>query len=192
QEEIDRFMQRVRAEVLVVFDEAYFEYVDRPPDTLKFVRDGRNVIVLRTFSKIHGLASVRLGYGIARPELITVLQKTREPFNVNGLAQAGAVAALDDSEHQRRTKELTDEGRAYLQEQFAAMKRAFVPSAGNFVLVQVGDGAAVFRELLQRRIIVRALKGYSLPEWVRISIGTMEQNRTCIAALKEVLEPRTS
>jgi histidinol-phosphate aminotransferase len=187
QEAIDRFMRHVPERVLVVFDEAYYEYVDHPPDTLKFVRDGRNVIVLRTFSKIHGLAAVRLGYGIARPELIGVLQKTREPFNVNGLAQAGAVAALGDDEHQRRTKELTDEGRAYLQQEFAEMSLAFVPSAGNFVLVKVGDGMRVFKELLVRRIIVRALKGYNLPEWVRISIGTMDQNRACIAALKEVL-----
>lgn len=187
QEAIDRFMARVPERVVVVFDEAYFEYVDAPADTLKFVREGRNVIVLRTFSKIHGLASARLGYGIARPELIAVLQKTREPFNVNGIVQAGAVAALRDAEHQRATKRLTDEGRTYLQEEFAEMKLPFVPSAGNFVLVKVGDGAAVFRELLQRRIIVRALKGYALPEWVRVSIGTMEQNRACIAALREVL-----
>jgi histidinol-phosphate aminotransferase len=188
QEAIDAFMQRVPDDVLVAFDEAYFEYVDGPPDTLKFVREGRNVIVLRTFSKIHGLASLRLGYGVARPEIIALLQKTREPFNVNGIAQAAAVAAIADPQHQRRTKELTDEGRTYLQEEFAKMKLRFVPSAGNFVLVNVGDGTAVFREMLQRRIIVRALKGYNLPEWVRISVGTMEQNRACIAALREVLE----
>jgi histidinol-phosphate aminotransferase len=187
QEAIDAFMQRVPEHVLVAFDEAYFEYVDNPPDTLKFVREGRNVIVLRTFSKIHGLASLRLGYGIARPEIIALLQKTREPFNVNGLAQAAAVAALADEEHQRRTKQMTDEGRTYLQEEFAEMDLPFVPSAGNFVLVKVGDGAAAFREMLQRRVIVRALKGYNLPEWVRISVGTMEQNRRCIAVLREVM-----
>jgi histidinol-phosphate aminotransferase len=124
--------------------------------------------------------------------LITVLQKTREPFNINGLAQAAAVAALNDEGHQRRTKQITDEGRTYLQEEFAEMNLPFVPSAGNFVLVKVGDGAAVFRELLQHRIIVRALKGYDLSEWVRISVGTMEQNQACIAALKEVLRKPTS
>jgi histidinol-phosphate aminotransferase len=187
---IDAFMQRVPDEVLVAFDEAYFEYVDSPPDTLKFVREGRNVIVLRTFSKIHGLASVRLGYGIARPEIIALLQKTREPFNVNGLAQAAAVAALADHEHQQRTKQLTDGGRTYLEGAFADMNLPYVPSAGNFVLVNVGDGTAVFREMLQRRIIIRALKGYNLPEWVRISVGTVEQNRACIAALREVLMRR--
>ena len=187
QEAIDRFMKRVPEDVVVVFDEAYFEYVDDPPDTFRFVRAGRNVIVLRTFSKIHGLAGVRLGYGIARPELIGLLQKTREPFNANSIAQAGAIAALADEEHQRRTKQITDAGRTYLQEEFAELGLPFVPSVGNFVLVNVGNGAAVFREMLQRRVIVRGLKGYNLPEWVRISVGTMEQNRLCIAALHEVL-----
>jgi len=184
---IERFMSRVPPHLIVVFDEAYYEFVDRMPDTLRYIRQGRNVVVLRTFSKIHGLASVRVGYGIARPELIEVLQKTREPFNVNGLGQIGALAALTDEGHQRKTKELTDEGRAFFEEEFAAMKLPFVPSAANFILVNVGDGLAIFRALLQRKVIVRAMKGYNLPEWVRITIGTMEQNRKCIAALREVL-----
>ena len=187
QVELDRFMSRVSDDVVVVFDEAYYEYVDQPPDTLKFVHEGRNVIVLRTFSKIHGLASARLGYGIARPELISVLQKTREPFNANGIAQAAAAAAVRDEAHQRDTKRLTDEGRAYLQEQFAAMGLRFVPSFGNFVLVHVGDGAAVFKALLPKGVSVRATSGYNLAEWIRISVGTMPQNERCIAALKEVL-----
>jgi histidinol-phosphate aminotransferase len=187
QAEIDRFMERVPSRIVVVFDEAYYEYLDNPPDTLRFVRAGRNVAVLRTFSKIQGLASLRVGYAVAPPELIQVLHKTRQPFNVSGLAQTAALAALQDEEHLRRTKKITDEGRDFLQGEFGAMGLRFVPSAGNFVLVKVGDGAAVFRELLQRRIIVRSLKGYNLAEWVRISIGTMEQNRRCIAALKEIL-----
>jgi histidinol-phosphate aminotransferase len=190
QAEIDRFIERVPPEVVIVFDEAYFEYLDNPPDTLRYIRDGRNVVVLRTFSKIQGLASLRVGHGIARPELIQVLHKTRQPFNVSGLAQAAARAGLEDVEHVRRTKQITDEGRKYFQTEFAAMNLPFVPSVGNFVLVNVGDGGAVFRELLQRRVIVRALKGYNLPQWVRISVGTMEQNRRCIAALKEVLASR--
>ncbi len=187
QSELDSFVRAVPEHIVVVFDEAYFEYVERPPDALQYVRAGRNVIVLRTFSKIHGLASLRIGYGIAPPELIQVLQKTRQPFNVNGIGQAAALAALQDEEHQTKTKSLTDEGRALLQNEFATMKLTFVPSAGNFVLLKVGDGAAVFHALLARKIIVRALKGYHLPEWVRISIGTMEQNRRCVAALREVL-----
>ncbi len=187
QDEIDHFIARVPENVVVVFDEAYFEYLDDPPDTLRFVRAGRNVAVLRTFSKIQGLAGLRIGYGMARPELIQVLQKTRQPFNVNGLAQAAALAGLADEKHLRETKCMTDEGRAYLQEQFTTMNLQFVPSTANFVLVKVGDGAKIFRALLGRRIIVRALKGYNLPEWIRISVGTMEQNRRCIAALREVL-----
>ena len=187
QDELDRFMERVPPRIVVVFDEAYFEYLDNPPDTLRFIGAGRNVVTLRTFSKIQGLASLRVGYGIARPELIEVLHKTRQPFNVSGLAQVAALAGLEDEEHRRETKRITDEGRGYLQKEFSAMGIRFVPSVANFVLVNVADGARIFRALLERRIIVRALKGYDLAAWVRISIGTMEQNRRCIAALKEVL-----
>ena len=184
---IERFMARVPPQVVVVFDEAYYEFVDEMPDTLRYVRDRRNVITLRTFSKIHGLASLRVGYGIARPELIEVMHKTRQPFNVNGIAQVGALAALADEEHQREAKRLVDEGRVFFEREFAAMKLSFVPSAANFVLVKVGDGLAVFRALLQRKVIVRAMKGYNLPEWVRITTGTMEQDQKCIDALRRVL-----
>jgi len=187
QEELDHFMERVPPRIVVVFDEAYYEYLDNPPDTLRFIAAGRNVVSLRTFSKIQGLANLRVGYGIARPELIQVLHKTRQPFNVSGLAQAAALAGLNDDAHVRETKRITDEGRDYLQKEFAALGLRFVPSVANFVLVNVGDGTKIFRALLERRIIVRALKGYNLAEWVRISVGTMEQNRRCIAALKEIL-----
>jgi histidinol-phosphate aminotransferase len=187
QVKIENFMSRVPESVVTVFDEAYFEFLDHPPETLRYVHNGRNVVVLRTFSKIHGLASLRVGYGIAPPELIEVLQKTRQPFNVNGIAQTAALAALTDQAHQRESKRVVDTGRAYLEEQFQAMRVTFVPSAGNFIMVNVGDGAAMFKKLLARRIIVRPLKGYKLAKWVRISVGTMEQNRQCIAALKEVL-----
>ena len=187
QDKIDNFMSRVPENIIVVFDEAYFEFLDRPPDMLQYVRNGRNVVVLRTFSKIHGLASLRVGYGVAPRELVEVLQKTRQPFNVNGLAQTGALAALNDHVHQRKTKKTVDAGRAYLQEQFAEMKLDFVPGTANFVMVNVGNGAAIFKKLLARKIIVRPLKGYNLPEWVRITVGTMEQNKKCITALKQVL-----
>jgi histidinol-phosphate aminotransferase len=187
QETIDRFLEQVPNDVVIVFDEAYFEYLDAPPDTIQFVRQNRPVVVLRTFSKIHGLANVRLGYGIAHPELIRVLQKTREPFNVNGIAQAGALAALADEEHQAKTKRLTKEGRKYLEEEFAKMNLQFVPSVANFVLVRVGDGKAIFKALLRKGVIVRALSGYNFPEWVRVTVGTIEQNRRCISALREVL-----
>ena len=187
QDKIDKYMARVPKHVVTVFDEAYYEFIDDPPDTLKYVREGRNIIVLRTFSKIHGLAAVRVGYGIARREMIDVLQKTRQPFNVNALGQIGALAALQDKAHEQETKQVVDDGRAYFEEQFAGLKLEFVPSAANFIMVNVGDGAAIFKKLLAKNIIVRPLKGYNLPEWVRISIGTMKQNKKCIAALKEIL-----
>src|SRR5437762_1503112 len=187
QRAIDSFMSRVPGSIVVVFDEAYFEFLDDPPDILRFIHDGRNVVVLRTFSKIHGLAGLRIGYAIAPPEITEVLHKTRQPFNVNSVAQAAAIAALDDEAHLRDTKRVIDEGRAYLQEQFADMQIPFVPAAANFVMVDVGDGCAVFQKLLQRKIIVRPLKGYGLPEWVRISVGTMEENKKLIAAMGEVI-----
>ena len=184
---IDSFMSRVPRNIVIVFDEAYFEFLDDPPDTLQYIREGRNVVVLRTFSKIHGLAGLRIGYGIAAADLVEILHKTRQPFNVNSIAQAGALAALEDDAHLRETKRVIDEGRAYLQEQFAEMQIPFVPAVANFVMVNVGDGRVVFERLVRRKIIVRPLKGYGLPEWVRITVGTMEENKKLIAALKDIV-----
>src|SRR5262249_20111386 len=135
QSAIDKFMSVVPDKIIVVFDEAYFEFLDHPPDTLRFVREGRNVVVLRTFSKVHGLAGLRIGYAAAAREIIEVLHKTRQPFNVNSIAHAGALAALGDQAHLRETKRIVDEGRAYLQDQFARMRVPFVPGAANFVMV---------------------------------------------------------
>lgn len=188
QEEIDRFMKRVPENVVVVFDEAYYEFLKEPTDTLKYVREGRpNVIVLRTFSKIQGLANLRIGYGLAAPELIDVLQKTRQPFNASGIAQEAALAGLADEEHQQKTRELTWEGRDYLQREFAAMGLDFVPSYANFVLVKVGNGTDVFKKLMKTGIIIRDMTSYKLPEWVRVSVGTMAQNERFIEELKKVL-----
>jgi histidinol-phosphate aminotransferase len=184
QEEIDRFMDKVPDHVIVVFDEAYHEFLENPPDTLKFVREGRNVVVLRTFSKIQGLANLRIGYGLAKAELIDVLGKTRQPFNTNGIAQAGALAGLLDDDHQRKTREITIEGRDFLQREFGAMGLEYVPSFANFVLVRVGDGKAVFNALMKRGIIVRDMNSYGLPEWIRVSIGTREQNERFLVELK--------
>ncbi|MDB6147999.1 MAG: histidinol-phosphate transaminase [Spartobacteria bacterium] len=192
QDEIDDFMTRLPDNVVAVFDEAYFEFLDEPPDTIRYVRDRRNVMVLRTFSKIHGLAGVRVGYGIGSAGLIEVLQKTRQPFNVNSMAQIAALAALADENHQRKTKRVVDEGRVFLEREFAEMGLRFVPSAANFVMARVGDGVSVFKELLKRKIIVRPLAGYNLKEWVRISVGTMEQNQQCVAALKEIVSKNAS
>jgi histidinol-phosphate aminotransferase len=170
-----------------VFDEAYFEFLDQPPDTLRYVRENRKIVVLRTFSKIHGLAGLRVGYGIAPADLIAVLQKTRQPFNVSAIGQVAALAALEDLDHQAESKRVVDQGRAYLEKEFTGLGLNFLRSHGNFVMVDVGDGANLFKELLSRRIIVRPLPGYRLDSWVRISVGTMEQNKQCVAAMKEVL-----
>ena len=184
QDDIDRFMDRVPEHVMVVFDEAYCEFLDEAPDVLKYVRAGRNVVVLRTFSKIQGLANLRIGYGLAAPEIIEVLQKARQPFNANGIAQAGALAGLRDTAHMDQTRRVTREGRDFLQSEFLDMGLEFVPSHANFVLVRVGDGKKVFDALLRRGIIVRAMGSYGLPEWIRVSVGTMPQNEVFVAALR--------
>ena len=186
QDAIDRFMERVPGHVIVVFDEAYYEFLDEPPDVLKYVRAGRNVVVLRTFSKIQGLANLRIGYGLAAPEIVEVLQKTRQPFNANGIAQAGALAGLRDTAHMEQTRRVTHEGRNFLQAQFLDMDLEFVPSHANFVLVRVGDGKKVFDALLRRGIIVRAMGSYGLPGWIRVSVGTMPQNEVFIGVLREL------
>lgn len=186
QAEIDRFMERVPEHVMVVFDEAYYEFLDEAPDVIKYVRAGRNVVVLRTFSKIQGLANLRIGYGLAAPEIIEVLQKARQPFNANGIAQAGALAGLRDKAHMDATRRVTHEGRDFLQSEFLEMGLEFVPSHANFVLVRVGDGKKVFDALLRRGLIVRAMGSYGLPEWIRVSVGTMPQNKVFIAALREL------
>jgi histidinol-phosphate aminotransferase len=186
QQEIDDFMARVPEDVLVVFDEAYYEFLDNPPDVLKFVHAGRNVVVMRTFSKIQGLAGLRIGYGLAPKEIADVLQKTRQPFNANSIAQAGALAGISDEEYMRKTRALTHEGREFLQSAFSSMGLEFVPSAANFVLVRVGDGDKVFEALLRRGLIVRAMRSYKLPEWIRVSVGTMDQNRRFVAELERL------
>lgn len=186
-EAIDRFMDKVPGSVVVVFDEAYHEFLDDPPDTLRYVREGRNVVVLRTFSKIQGLAALRVGYGLAPAPLAGVLQKCRQPFNSNALAQAAALAAMDDTEHMQRTREVNREGRAFLQASFGELGLEYVPSKANFVLVKVGDGQAVFAAMLREGVIVRSMVAYGLPEWVRISVGTMDENRRCMDVLGRVL-----
>ena len=188
--EIERFMARVPDHVIVVFDEAYHEFLHDAPDTLRYVREDRPVIILRTFSKIQGLANLRIGYGMASAETIDILQKTRQPFNANGIAQAGALASLGDHAHQERTRAVTDEGREFLQRRFAEMGVEFVPSHANFVLAQVGDGKRVFEALLKEGVIVRAMGGYKLPAWIRVSIGTMKENQRFIDALGLTLHAR--
>ena len=184
---LDRFMDRLPEHVVAVLDEAYYEFLEGAPDTLKYVREGRNVCVLRTFSKAYGLAGLRIGYGLASPQVTAILQKARQPFNANSMAQAAALAAMNDSEHVAKTMETNRTGLAFYEQAFAARGLEYVPSAANFVLVKVGDGDDLFAKMLRKGVIVRAMSGYKLPEWVRISIGTMAENERCIEVLDEVL-----
>ncbi|NNC88639.1 MAG: histidinol-phosphate transaminase [Akkermansiaceae bacterium] len=187
QEEIDRFVEALPEHVVAVFDEAYHEFLAAPPDTLKWVRDGRNVVVLRTFSKAQGLAALRIGYGLAPAPIAGILHKARQPFNANAVAQAGALAAMGDADHVRRTVANNSEGLALYHEALAARGLRVVPSVANFVLVEVGDGDRVFQAMLQEGVIVRAMRAYKLPGWVRISVGTPEQNKRCLEVLETVL-----
>lgn len=187
QQEIDEFMDKVPEHVLVCFDEAYREFSDNPPDTLKFVREGRNVIVLRTFSKAYGLAGLRVGYGAAPEHVTGMLHKARAPFNLHVLAQEAALAALADAEHVRRTVENNAAGMRFYEDAFREMGLEWIPSQGNFILVKVGQGRKVFNDMLARGVIVRAQDGYGLPEWIRISIGTPAENARCLEVLREVL-----
>jgi len=185
--ELDRFIDRVPRNVVVALDEAYYEFLPEPPDTLKYMRNHPNVIALRTFSKIQGLAGLRIGYGLAHEDLIRLLQKTRQPFNVNAIAQAGALAGLRDDAYQAKTREVVREGRDFLEAEFRKRNLEYVPSVANFVLVNVGRGKEVFQKLLKRGMIVRAMNEYKLPEWIRVTVGTPEQNRRFLEDLDQVL-----
>ncbi len=188
-EELARFIQAVPEHVVIALDQAYLEFLAEPLDLLPELREGRrtNLLLMRTFSKIYGLAGVRLGYGIGHPEFIAELEKIRQPFNINSIAQAGALAALDDTAHAERTRRNNERGLKFYARAFRRLGLEFIPSAANFVLVRVGDGQRVFGELQKLGVIVRPMGGYSLPEWIRISTGTAKQNRRCLEALKQTL-----
>ncbi len=187
QEEIDRFLNKLPEHVIAVFDEAYFEFLEKAPDTVKYVKEGRNVVVMRTFSKAQGLAGLRIGYGLAPAHLAGILQKARQPFNTNEVAQRAALASIADSAHVEATVANNKEGRTLFEKTFAEMGLEFVPSHANFVLVKVGDGDRVFQEMLKQGVIVRAMRGYKLPEWVRISVGTPTENERCLTVLQDLL-----
>ena len=187
--EVFRFIQAIPPHVLIVMDEAYIEFLDDPTDLLPLIRESKfpNLILMRTFSKIYGLAGLRLGYGIGHPELVAALEKIRQPFNINAMAQAAALAALDDDEHLRRTSLNNHYGLKFLETGFRQMHLEYVPSSANFVLVKVGDGQKVFLELQKLGVITRPMGGYQLPEWIRVSVGSATENTRCLAALRQVL-----
>lgn len=187
--ELRAFVESIPANVLVVLDEAYIEFLEDPPDFLPDLRSGArpNLLLLRTFSKIYGLAGLRVGYGIGVPALIAALEKVRQPFNLNRLAQVAALAALDDEEHVQRTRRNNRQGLEQLQTGCRELGLPYLPSAANFLLVRVGDGAAVFEALQREGVIVRPMGAYDLPEWIRISVGTPEENQRCLEALRKVM-----
>jgi len=188
-EAVIHFVNEVPDHVLLVMDEAYIEFLDEPLDLSPLVRSGvrPNLILMRTFSKIYGLAGLRLGYGIGHPEFIAALEKIRQPFNANLLAQTAALAALDDEDHVQKTRTNNFAGLEFFHRAFRALKLEYVPSAANFILVRVGDGKKVFEAMQAQGVITRPMAGYLLPEWIRISVGTPKENERCLAALKSAL-----
>ena len=184
-EELIDFVNRVPDDVLLVMDEAYIEFLDDPVDLIPLIRLGarKNLILMRTFSKIYGLAGLRIGYGIAPAELASALEKIRQPFNVNLLSQTAALAALDDDAHVRKTRQNNFNGLEFFMKAFRELKLEYVPSYANFILVRVGDGQKVFNAMQKLGVITRPMGGYLLPEWIRISIGTPEENRRTLESL---------
>lgn len=178
-DELERFMAEIPDDVIVCIDEAYFEFVENReyPDSLKYLSGTRPVLVLRTFSKIYGLAGARIGYGIAHPELIGYLGRVRQPFNVNSLAQVAALGALEDTEHTEATRRNNAEGLKYLYGEMDRLGFEYVPTEANFFLIKVGDGRAVYDGLLKKGVIVRPMASYGLGEYIRVSVGLPDENR---------------
>lgn len=187
--ELESFLERLPPEVLVVLDEAYTEYLApaQSYDALAWLPRFPNLLISRTFSKAYGLAGLRVGYGIAHPEVADLMNRVRQPFNVSSVALAAAEAALGDEEFLARSAELNQRGMAQLTAGFAALGLEWIPSAGNFVTVRVGDAVGINRALLRQGVIVRPIGGYGMPEWLRVSVGLPEENARFLEALKQAL-----
>jgi len=193
QEELRAFIASTPPDILLVMDEAYYEYVTDPhyPDSLQLVEEDSNVIILRTFSKIYGLAGLRIGYGISRPEIIALINRAREPFNVNLLAQEAARASLKDQNHLKQSREMVVEGRKYLYQAFDRLGLKYVPTQTNFIFVDTfQDSKEIFTALLQEGIIIRTGDIFGYPTYIRVTIGTRRENERFIAALERVLNSR--
>ncbi|MBI4714667.1 MAG: aminotransferase class I/II-fold pyridoxal phosphate-dependent enzyme [Nitrospirae bacterium] len=186
-EEVREFMGVLPPDVLVVFDEAYAEYATSKdyPETLPYLREGRNVAILRTFSKIYGLAGLRIGYGLLPAALADMANRVRQPFNTNSLAQLAALAALGDEEHVARSRRINEEGKSFLYREFDSLGIDYLPTEANFIYFKApgGEGKGIFDALLRKGIIIRHMQGPNL----RVTIGTPEENRRFIEAFREVL-----
>ena len=188
--ELGRFMAEVPEHVLVILDEAYADYITtrKYPRSLDYLKAGKNVLILRTLSKAHGLAGLRVGYGISKPELLATLGKVRLPFHVSRAAQVAATAALDDEAHVARCRKLNEAGKKVLYSEFKRHQLFYLPSYGNFVFVNFPvDSQQVFEALQQRGVITRPVKGYGFPNALRVSVGTAQQNRRFVRALAAVM-----
>lgn len=188
--ELSNFLEQLPEQLVVVLDEAYFEYVEEPeyPDGVDLQRRFPNLVVTRTFSKIHALAALRVGYAISRPELADLMNRVRQPFNVNALGLACAEAALTELEFVRESRALNVAGMRQLSEGFDRLGVGFIPSAGNFLCVDIGrDAEPVYQDLLRRGVIVRPIAGYGLPQHLRVTVGLDEENERFLAALRELL-----
>lgn len=189
-DDVKRLLQNVSAEVIVVIDEAYAEYVEdeRYPDTLAWLKEFPNLVITRTFSKIYGLASLRIGYSVSSPAIADLINRVRHPFNVNSLAQAAALAALEDDEFVGASRRVNQQGMVQLEAGFRQLDLQWIPSVGNFITVDVGrDAGPVYDALLREGVIVRPVANYGLPNHLRVSIGRPEENERCLQALKNVL-----
>ncbi|NOZ13669.1 MAG: histidinol-phosphate transaminase [Acidobacteria bacterium] len=191
-EELNRFVEQVPDHILIVIDEAYYEFVDNEqyPDSMKYIREqGRkNIIILRTFSKIYGLAGLRVGYGFAHPDLLFMLGKVRSPFNVNLLAQVACIAAMDCDDHVHASVAHVKKEKEFVLKELDRLGLRYLAEEGNFVAVNVErDVVPVFTEMQRRGVIVRPLQGYDMPEWFRMSFGHRYENEKFIRVLEEVL-----
>jgi histidinol-phosphate aminotransferase len=191
QQQIDDFVDRVPERVVVVFDEAYYHYVEDEDyaDVRKYVKEGRNVIITRTFSKIHGLAGLRVGYGIAKKEMIEYLQHARSPFHVGSVNLVGAAASLDDEEHIEKSRAKNAAGKRFLYEQFDRLDLPYISTHTNFILLTElkHDEQAMSEAFLRRGVIVRPGGGFGVPEAIRVTIGTREENERLVSALEDIL-----
>ena len=183
------FLRAVPPQVIVVLDEAYNEYIPPPlrSDSLAWLKEFSNLIVTRTFSKAYGLAGLRVGYAFAHPDVADLMNRVRQPFNVNSISLAAAAAGLGDHEFVRRSFELNQAGMRQLTAGLTKLGLTYIPSAGNFVSVNVKDGAGVFQRLLQRGVIVRPIGAYGMPEYLRVSIGLESENARLLDALAQSL-----
>jgi histidinol-phosphate aminotransferase len=182
-------LKKVSSNTLVVLDEAYWEFVDADdfPKSFRYLKQG-NVLILRTFSKAYGLAGLRIGYGIGPPAVINAMHRTRQPFNVNSIAQTAAAAALKDKTHLKRTQTVVRKGKEFWYRELDRMGLGHIPTQTNFILINVQqNGTELFQKLLKQGVIIRDMKAYGLDNFVRITIGTPKENKSCLETLKKSL-----